>query len=65
MNITLVFMKSLCAEPISEWLLYADSSYISRATLQQERIMSDLIYVGLGVFFFILMGAYARVCGRL
>jgi hypothetical protein len=42
-----------------------DHSYISRAIMRQERIMSDLIYVGLGVLLFILVSAYARACGRL
>ena len=36
-----------------------------QAKLKQERIMSDLIYIGLGVFLFVLVSAYARACGRL
>jgi len=27
--------------------------------------MPDFIYVGLGVFLFVLVGAYARACARL
>jgi len=27
--------------------------------------MSDFIYIGLGVFLFVLVGAYARACARL
>ena len=51
--------------PYSEWSLYANRSYISPAIVQQERIMSDLIYIGLGVFLFVVVSAYARACGRL
>ena len=35
------------------------------AIVQQELIMSDLIYIGLGVFLFVVVSAYARACGRL
>ena len=51
--------------PYSEWSLYANRSYISPAIVQQELIMSDLIYIGLGVFLFVVVSAYARACGRL
>jgi hypothetical protein len=30
-----------------------------------EKRMFDLIFVGLGVFLFVLMGIYARACARL
>jgi hypothetical protein len=49
----------------SEWILDAEGSYIGSAIAPQEQLMSDLIYLGLGVFLFILMGLYARACGRL
>jgi hypothetical protein len=49
----------------SEWILDAEGSYIGSAIATQEQLMSDLIYLGLGVFLFILMGLYARACGRL
>jgi len=38
---------------------------LSQSRKQQEWIMSDLIYVGLGVFLFLLVGAYARACANL
>lgn len=30
-----------------------------------DKKMLDLVYVGLGAFLFVLMGLYARACGRL
>jgi hypothetical protein len=30
-----------------------------------RQTMLDLVYVGLGAFLFVLMGLYARACGRL
>jgi len=38
---------------------------LSQSRKQQEWIMSDLIYVDLGVFLFLLVVAYARPCARL
>jgi hypothetical protein len=38
---------------------------LSQSRKQQEWIMSDLIYVGLAVFLFLAVGAYARACARL
>jgi hypothetical protein len=33
--------------------------------IEKEANMLDLIYLGLGAFLFVLMGLYARACGRL
>jgi hypothetical protein len=31
----------------------------------RRRAMADLIYLAIGVLFFVLMGVYATACGRL
>ena len=49
----------------SEWTLYAEGSYKGSGIAPQEQLMSDLIFVSLGVSLFVLMGVYARACARL
>jgi hypothetical protein len=49
----------------SEWTFYAEGSYMGSGKARQEQLVSDLIFVSLGVFLFVLMGIYARVCARL
>jgi hypothetical protein len=33
--------------------------------MKRRRVMADLIYLAIGVLFFVLMGVYANACGRL
>jgi len=49
----------------SEWILYAEGTYDGCAIAPQEQLMSDLIFLSLGFFLFVLMGLYARACARL
>jgi hypothetical protein len=37
----------------------------SSARQQEQAIMSDFIFVGLGVVLFVVIAAYARLCARL
>ena len=57
-------MKSLCAE----LKLRMDPLCDFRAYLRRfirETNMLDLVYLGLGAVLFVVMGFYARACGRL
>ncbi|GLI95444.1 hypothetical protein LMG27198_44360 [Methylocystis echinoides] len=50
--------------PLSVWPAYGSQAHIA-AVFYSEPNMLDLIYLVLGVVILIMMGFYARACGRL
>ena len=45
--------------------IIAPSWRMDARLIRRRRAMTDLIYLALGVLFFVLMGAYASACNRL
>jgi hypothetical protein len=45
--------------------LWRASAHVPVQEKQEQAVMSDLVFVGLGVVLFVVIAAYARLCARL
>jgi hypothetical protein len=58
-------MNSLRATPVLRIDLRRASAHVPVQEKEEQAIMSDFIFVGLGVVLFVVIAGYARLCARL